>query len=97
MQEKTFIKNRKDQKIAVLIEKPEHPKGLVFVMHGLSGFKEQPHIEAYANAFFENGYTAIRFDTTNTFGESDGNYEDATTTNYYEDLEDVINWAKSQP
>jgi pimeloyl-ACP methyl ester carboxylesterase len=97
MQEKTFIKNRKDQKIAVLIEKPEHPKGLVFVMHGLSGFKEQPHIEAYANAFFKNGYTAIRFDTTNTFGESDGNYEDATTTNYYEDLEDVINWAKSQP
>lgn len=97
MQEKTFIKNRKGQKIVVLIEKPEHPKGLVFIMHGLSGFKEQPHIEAYANAFFENGYTAVRFDTTNTFGESDGNYEDATTTNYYEDLEDVINWAKSQP
>lgn len=96
MSQKLFIKNRKKQKIAVLIENPENPKGLVFVMHGLGGFKEQPHIEMYARAFLDNRYTAVRFDTTNTFGESDGNYEDATTTNYYEDLEDVLEWSKSQ-
>lgn len=42
------------------------------------------------------GYTVVRFDTTNTFGESDGRYEDATTTNYYADLEDVIEWARTQ-
>lgn len=96
MQKKIFIKNRKNQKLAVLLEKPNQAKGLVFVMHGLSGFKEQPHIEMYAKTFLNNGYTAVRFDTTNTFGESDGQYEDATTTNYYEDLEDVIAWAKLQ-
>lgn len=96
MQEKLFVKNRKGQKIAVLIEKPENPKGLAFVMHGLGGFKEQPHIQIFAEAFLENNYTVVRFDTTNTFGESEGNYEDATTTNYYGDLEDVINWAESQ-
>ena len=93
---KLFIKNRRGQKIAVLVERPENLKGLAFVMHGLGGFKEQPHIQAFAEAFLENGYTVVRFDTTNTFGESEGNYEDATTTNYYEDLEDVIEWAKSQ-
>ena len=71
-------------------------KGLVFVMHGLGGFKEQPHIVAMAEAFVGHGYTAVRFDTTNTFGESVGKYEEATTTNYYEDLEDVINWAAMQ-
>ncbi|MFA5925627.1 MAG: alpha/beta hydrolase [Parcubacteria group bacterium] len=65
-------------------------------MHGLGGFKEQPHIETFAQAFKEKHYTVIRFDTTNTFGESDGDYQDATTTNYYEDLEDVIKWAKAQ-
>jgi pimeloyl-ACP methyl ester carboxylesterase len=65
-------------------------------MHGLGGFKEQPHIQMFAEAFRENGFTTVLFDTTNTFGESDGNYEDATTTNYYEDLEDVIKWAKTQ-
>ncbi|KKU48659.1 MAG: hypothetical protein UX68_C0010G0034 [Parcubacteria group bacterium GW2011_GWA2_46_9] len=95
--EKLFIKNRKGQKIAVIVEKNVDQRGLTFVMHGLGGFKEQDHIQTFADAFKEKGYTVIRFDTTNTFGESDGNYEDATTTNYYEDLEDVIEWAKKQP
>lgn len=95
--EKLKIKNRKNQNVVVVIEKPQNLKGLAFVMHGLSGFKEQPHIVAFAEAFKEKGFTVVRFDTTNTFGESDGKYEDATTTNYYEDLEDVISWAKTQP
>jgi alpha-beta hydrolase superfamily lysophospholipase len=93
---KIFIKNRKGQKISVLVEEIKDSKGLAFVMHGLGGYKEQPHIQTIADVFRENNYTVVRFDTTNTFGESEGNYEDATTTNYYEDLEDVINWAKSQ-
>src|SRR3990172_2106423 len=93
---KEFIKNRKSQKIVVLVEGRENKVGLVFVMHGLGGFKEQPHIQAMAEAFLENGYTVVRFDTTNTFGESDGKYEDATITNYYVDLEDVIKWAGGQ-
>jgi pimeloyl-ACP methyl ester carboxylesterase len=91
-----FIKNRKGQNITVIVEKAEPQKGLAFVMHGLGGFKEQPHIQAMAEAFMENGYTVVRFDTTNSIGESDGKYEDATITNYYEDLEDVINWAQEQ-
>lgn len=94
--EKLTIKNRKEQKIVVIIEKNDNPKGLAFVMHGLSGFKEQKHIAAFAQAFKNKKFTVIRFDTTNTYGESDGKYEDATTTNYYEDLEDVIAWAKTQ-
>lgn len=94
--EKLFIKNRHDKKIAVIVEKPAEPIGLAFVMHGFSGIKSAPHIETFAKAFFNNGYTVIRFDVTHTYGESEGSYEDATYTNYYEDLEDVINWSKSQ-
>ncbi len=93
---KLFIKNRKNQKISILVEEQKNQTGLAFVMHGLSGFKEQPHIQAIADAFSENGYTVVRFDTTNTLGESDGKYEDATTTNYYEDLEDIIKWSGQQ-
>ncbi|MBD3253372.1 alpha/beta fold hydrolase [Candidatus Pacearchaeota archaeon] len=93
---KEDIKNRKGQKIVVQIEEKENPKGIAFVMHGLSGNKEQPHIRTMADAFLEKGYTVILFDTTNTFGESDGQLEDATITNYYEDLEDVIKWSKNQ-
>ena len=93
---KEFIKNRKDQKIAVIVEEnPEH-KGLAFVMHGLGGFKEQPQLQTFAKAFKDNGYTIVMFDTTSTAGESDGRFEDATVGGYYNDLEDVIAWAKTQ-
>lgn len=94
--EKITIKNRKGQNIVVLLERNDRPKGLAFIMHGLSGNKEQPHITACANAFKEKNFTVVRFDTTNTFGESDGKYENATVTNYYEDLGDVIDWSKKQ-
>jgi pimeloyl-ACP methyl ester carboxylesterase len=94
--QKLFIKNRKGQKVAVIEEETKNAKGLAFVMHGLGGFKEQPHVATFAKAFLEKGFTAVRFDTTNSIGESDGKYEDATTTNYYEDLEDVIEWAGKQ-
>lgn len=94
---KLFIKNRKGQKIAVVVEQPEgKAKGLVFVMHGLGAFKEQPQISTIAQAFVNNNYIAIRFDARNTYGESEGNYLDANVTNYLEDLEDVIKWASSQ-
>ncbi len=90
------ILRKKGQKIAVIAEQVENQRGLAFVMHGLGGFKEQPHILVIADAFKGKGYTTVRFDTTNTIGESEGNFEDATTTNYYEDLEDVIKWAETQ-
>lgn len=33
--EKIFIENRLGKKISVLIEKPDEPIGLAFIMHGL--------------------------------------------------------------
>jgi pimeloyl-ACP methyl ester carboxylesterase len=93
---KINISNRQNQKIVVVINQDPDDKGLAFVMHGLGGFKEQPHIEIMVQALREAGYAVVRFDATNSFGESEGNYEDATVTNYYHDLEDVIVWAGSQ-
>lgn len=94
--QKLFIENRKKQKLAVIVEQSEQQRGLAIIMHGLGGFKEQDHLIAIADCFKEKGFTVIRFDTTNTLGESDGNYEQATLTNYYEDMEDVIGWAAGQ-
>lgn len=83
--------------MVAIVEESLASQGLAFVMHGLGGFKEQPHIRVMAEAFKQKGLTVVTFDTTNSIGESDGKYEDATTTNYYEDLEDVIVWASRQP
>lgn len=93
---KLFIKNRKGEKIAVIVEEVPRQKGLVFVMHGTVSNKDRPHLVAIAEAFHDKGYSTIRFDTTNSTGDSEGKMENASVTNYLEDLEDVINWAKSQ-
>lgn len=94
--EKLLIKNHQGVNISVIVEKNENQNGLAFIMHGLGGFKEQDHISVFADAFKERGFTVVRFDTSNTLGESGGKYESATITNYYEDLEDVIAWAQEQ-
>lgn len=94
--EKIFIKNRKNQNVSVIVEKAINQSGLAFVMHGLGDSKDSEHIRTFATCFLDNNYTVVSFDTTNTFGESDGVFEDANITNYYEDFEDVISWTEKQ-
>src|SRR3989344_2883674 len=53
---KLFIKNRKNQKICVVVETPKSARGLAFVMHGLGGFKDQPFLIKVAEAFLTNYY-----------------------------------------
>lgn len=93
---KVIIKNRKNQSIAAVVNENIDSKGLAFIMHGLGGFKEQPHVRAMAEVFEKADCTTVLFDATNSIGESDGRYEDATMQNYYEDFEDVISWSKAQ-
>ena len=89
------IKNRQGLKIVGNVSIPENPIGCAFVEHGLGGMKEQKHIMAMAGTLFANGYTVVNFDATNSIGESEGKYENATMQLHYEDLVDVISWAKT--
>ncbi len=93
---KLLIKNRHNLKISLVTNEHPSSKGIVFIIHGLGGFKEQPHIQLVTQIFFSAGYTTIVFDTTNSIGESEGKYEDATLSGSYTDLEDVIQWSKNQ-
>ncbi len=93
---KYFIPNRHKQKLAVVVERVKKPVGLVFVMHGLGGFKEQPFIRTVGAAFKARKFIVVKFDTANTIGESEGDYANANVTNYLSDLNDVIRWAKKQ-
>jgi len=93
--EKLFIQNREGLKMSVVIDEDRNQKGLVFLMHGFLGFKEQPLLLEVAKIFRQNNFTTVSFDTINSLGESDGKMEDGTMSGYFENLEDVINWAKS--
>ncbi len=95
--EKLELKNRKGQKIVGVLEKPDGVvKGTCVIVHGYSGYKEQVHMQYIKNAFLDNGFVTFNFDTTNTFGESDGKFEDARLGLHYEDLEDVTKWVQQQ-
>lgn len=93
MSEKVTITNRRGLKLVIQVDGDENSEKLAFVAHGQKGFKEQVHIQAFADAFLVNGYRVVRFDATHALGESEGDVIDVTYDNYIEDLEDVINWA----
>ena len=79
-----------------MIEESEINKGLVYMMHGLGCNKEEPSIVAIAESFKKNDYIVMRFDTRNTFGESEGKFENFTLTGSIQDLEDIISWSENQ-
>jgi pimeloyl-ACP methyl ester carboxylesterase len=56
----------------------------------------QVHIQAFGQAFLENGYRVVYFDATHSLGQSEGDLIDVTYDSYIEDLEDVISWARTQ-
>lgn len=95
--ERIAIKNRHELKLVIQVDTPDNPNNLVFIEPGQGGFIEQEHIEAFAQAFLENSFRAVRFDPSHSVGESEGAIQDVAYTGYIEDLEDVINWARNQP
>ena len=94
--ERFSITNRHGLKLVVQVDTPEEPRDLVFIEPGQGGFIEQEHIAAFAQAFLENDFRVVRFDPTNSSGQSGGDILNVTYDNYYEDLEDVIEWAQTQ-
>jgi pimeloyl-ACP methyl ester carboxylesterase len=94
---KTSILNRNGLLLTVLIEGDPNSKNLAFIIHGLSGSKDQPHIIQLRETFINSGFTTISFDTAFSFGESEGDSIHATATSYLHDLEDVIEWASNEP
>jgi pimeloyl-ACP methyl ester carboxylesterase len=90
------IKNRYSLDIVGNVSVANNSIGCSFVLHGLGGTMDQLHILALADVLLSNKYTVVNFDATNSIGKSGGNYENATMQLHYEDLVDVISWAKSQ-
>lgn len=96
MRKKIFIKNRKGLKVAIDLTLNSGRGRLVFLEHGLSSRKEYPHMKVMEETFAENGYNVINFDATNSLNESESSSEGLTFSSHYEDLVDVIEWAKTQ-
>ncbi len=90
------IQNRYGLEIVGDIFVSDESKGISFVLHGLGGYRQHTNNQAILDTLLKNNYTVVTFDATNSVGESEGKYEDATVTKHYEDLCDVIDWSKKQ-
>ena len=95
---KHFIQNPAHEKIAVLVEglKNPSPKGLVFIAHGMSGYKEHHLVRIPAALFLQKGYVVVSYDARYSFGESDGSLDKGWLQTYIDDLNTVIEWAQKQ-
>lgn len=94
--EKIFIENRAHERLCVVVHRHDAPRGTAVILHGLGATKDQKMIVVGAETLYTAGYTTVRFDATNTFGESDGDIEHATLTKHCEDLVDVLAWLKTE-
>ncbi len=91
------LKNRKNQKVVGELEKPSGAlKGTCIVQHGWGGNRKTATVQIMKEAFLESGFQTFNFDTPNSFGESEGDFEKSTLTTFSEDLEDVVKWAQKQ-
>ncbi len=96
MVKEIFIENRKGLKMAVRLNLDNNRNKLVFLEHGLGARKEYPHMLVLEEFFAKNGYNVVNLDATNSLNASDSSAEGITFTGHYQDLEDVIAWAKTQ-
>lgn len=95
---KVQIKNRENLDLVIFYQLPNHvPAGLIFIEHGFTGHCQETQLKIIADCFSEHSYIVVLFDATNSTGESGCSLQGVTFTGHYHDLEDVINWAKTQP
>jgi len=97
MLDKFQIKTRSNLDMQLQFETTISPIGLVVVMHGLGGNKDNSQNTSFRKILLSHNYAVVSFDCIHTFHKSGGNYENATATSYLEDLEDAIAFIKKQP
>ncbi len=99
MQQLIKIKNSRGLNLAAILHQPEgqgrYPA--VILLHGFTGYKEEPNIESLAEILVQNGFVAIRFDASG-YGESEGNLEnDYRLSHYKDDVQVIYDYLISQP
>jgi len=94
--EKFYVKNRKGQKLAAVLNCPSKSGKWpgVLLLHGFTGYKDEEHIVSIGDALASNGFAAVRFDASG-FAESEGTMvEDYRVSNYVDDIECVLDALK---
>ena len=93
--EKTRIPSAKGN-LAATIHYPERKtEWLAILCPGKLDSKDYKHLVGLADGLNKQGYTVVRFEPTGTW-ESDGDISDYTTTQYLEDIKNVLDYMLRQ-
>lgn len=69
---------------------------LAIIQHGLASDMTHPAVQAAKQAFIDNGYLVITFDSRYSLGKSGGGVANVRLSIFVDDLQTVIDWAKTQ-
>lgn len=94
--EYTHIPRRDGTVLHALVEVSSLYTGVAVLLHSASGTMETSVMDVLAEGLRARGLTVVRFDAFNGIGESDGVFTQFTASGMYEDLEDVLAWAREQ-
>lgn len=87
------IKNKKGFRIHGVIEHYGKRYGpVVLICHGYKSVMKALEIKETAKVLAREGYTAVRFDATNSTGKSQGPLIDFTVASYIDDIKSVIDY-----
>ena len=83
-------------RLDAVLDRPENGAEkcpLVILVHGFTGYKEEPHIRAAAEAFCESGLAVLRADLYG-HGQSDGSFENHTLFKWLNNLLTLVEYAR---
>jgi dienelactone hydrolase len=93
--EKAKIPSSKGNLAAVIYYSKKKTGKLAILCSGYLDSKDYSHLTGLAETLSKEGYTVVRFDSTGVW-ESDGNISDYTTTQYLEDIKNVLEYMLQQ-
>lgn len=93
--EKIFLRNSNGEKLAGVLEKSSKTDKLVIICHGRLCTKDQYFYPDLSHELSKRGFNCFRFDFAGN-GESQGKFEDSTTTKEIEDIKAITSFFKQK-
>lgn len=96
--QEVWIENAQNEKIYAKIYGIENRKyhKLAILQHGLASDMNHHVINTAKQAFLDNDFVVITFDSRHSLGESGNDVEKVTLATFVEDMETIVNWAENQ-
>ena len=93
-----MIKNEFNENIYIKTEGLENSAyhKLAIIQHGLASNMNHAAVQKAKQAFLDNHYVVVTFDSRYSLGEGNNDVEKVRLKTFIEDLETVANWAKKQ-